>query len=230
MPIRISKVLSCVDGTFLQDPRFKGRLGDVVGVLTAMKEHPLANGPAWTMDVTIEDQGRVQVIPMAPDRFLSDEEYRQSFASPLCFAQLDMTPAQKEPSRGPQEARNIWLYRDALYVTERTPKESELDEVVLRIKSLHFQDDEALKRLREQVANFEAIERNLAAHPVREAIPDDVKLLVWTRDGGACIKCGSTVELQFDHIIPLSRGGGDQAENIQLLCRSCNLAKGPRLV
>jgi len=101
---------------------------------------------------------------------------------------------------------------------------------VLRIKSLHFQDDEALKRLRDQLANFEAIERNLATDSPRQAIPDDVKLLVWTRDGGACEKCGSAVELHFDHIIPLSRGGGDDAENIQLLCRSCNLAKGPRLV
>src|SRR5437763_14357608 len=160
MPIRISNVLSCVDGTFLQDPRVKGRPADVVGGLTAMKEHPLANGPARNMNVTIEDQGRVQVIPMALDRFLSDEEYRQSFASPLCFAQLDMTPAQKEPSRGPQEARNIWLYRDALYVTERTPKESELDEAVLRIKSLHVQDDAALTRLPARGPTFAPIERN----------------------------------------------------------------------
>ena len=167
---------------------------------------------------------------MLLERFLSAEEYQRSFQSPVSFAQLDMTPVAKEPRRGRQDAQSFWLYRDALYQTDRAPKESELEEVILRIKSLHFQDDEALKRLREQVANFEAIDRHLAADPLRQPIPDDVKLLVWTRDGGACVKCRSRVELQFDHIIPLSRGGGDHAENIQLLCRACNLAKGPRLV
>ncbi len=81
--------------------------------------------------------------------------------------------------------------------------------------------------LREEVANLEAITRR---ELTRQMIPDHVKLLVWARDGGSCIRCGSESDLQFDHIIPLSRGGGDQADNIQLLCRSCNLAKGPRLV
>ncbi len=41
----------------------------------------------------------------------------------------------------------------------------------------------------------------------RTAIPDDVKQYVWTRDGGRCRNCGSAVELQFDHIIPIALGG-----------------------
>jgi hypothetical protein len=230
MPIRVSKVLSCVDGTFVQDPRFKGLLGEIVGPLTSMKVHPLGNGPEWAVDVTIKDErGLKRFIPMALDRFLSAEEYQRSFTSPLCLAQLDMAPPIPEPRRS-DDPRSVWIYRDGIYVTERVPSESELEEVTLRIKSLHFQDDEDLKRLREEVSNFEAIEHNLETDPVRRSIPDDVKLLVWARDGGACVKCGAKGELQFDHIIPLSRGGGDHAENIQLLCRSCNLAKGPRLV
>ena len=49
--------------------------------------------------------------------------------------------------------------------------------------------------------------------------------LVWRRDGGKCRRCGSTEELQFDHIIPRSRGGSGRAVNVELLCRRCNLAK-----
>ena len=44
--------------------------------------------------------------------------------------------------------------------------------------------------------------------PRRGSIPDDLRLLVWTRDKGRYQKCGSTTELQFDHIIPVSLGGG----------------------
>jgi len=61
---------------------------------------------------------------------------------------------------------------------------------------------------------------------VRGAIPDDVRHLVWTRDGGRCRHCGSTVELQFDHIIPVSMSGSSQPENLQILCGPCNRRKG----
>jgi 5-methylcytosine-specific restriction endonuclease McrA len=49
--------------------------------------------------------------------------------------------------------------------------------------------------------------------------------LVWRRDGGKCRRCGSTHELQFDHIVPKSRGGAGCAANVELLCKRCNLSK-----
>lgn len=64
----------------------------------------------------------------------------------------------------------------------------------------------------------------------RSAIPDDLKMLVWTRDGGRCRKCGSNVELQFDHEIPVSKGGATSEQNLQLLCGPCNRAKGASII
>lgn len=32
--------------------------------------------------------------------------------------------------------------------------------------------------------------------------------------------------MEFDHIIPLSKGGKTELENLQLLCRNCNRKKG----
>ena len=61
-------------------------------------------------------------------------------------------------------------------------------------------------------------------------IPTAVKLAVWKRDGGCCVKCGSTDNLHFDHIIPYSKGGSSLvAENIQLLCARHNLEKRDRI-
>jgi len=51
------------------------------------------------------------------------------------------------------------------------------------------------------------------------------KKIVFTRDGGRCLCCGSTQSLEYDHIIPFSCGGSNDATNIQLLCKSCNRSK-----
>jgi hypothetical protein len=60
----------------------------------------------------------------------------------------------------------------------------------------------------------------------RRIIPTKVKLEVWKRDEGKCVKCGATEDLHFDHIIPWSKGGSSNtAENIQLLCGRHNLEK-----
>lgn len=53
--------------------------------------------------------------------------------------------------------------------------------------------------------------------------------VVLERDGWQCVMCGATSGLHYDHILPLSKGGGNQAENIQLFCKDCNLKKGNRI-
>jgi hypothetical protein len=85
------------------------------------------------------------------------------------------------------------------------------------------------RELSKQVENLVAATSESKA-PSRQQIPDDVKLAVWTRDGQACVVCQSTQELQFDHIIPFTSGGGNTVENIQLLCRLCNLKKSDKIV
>ena len=60
----------------------------------------------------------------------------------------------------------------------------------------------------------------------RQPIPKSVKMYVWQRDGGRCADCGSKEKLEYDHIIPLAKGGSNTERNIQLLCERCNRFKG----
>ena len=62
--------------------------------------------------------------------------------------------------------------------------------------------------------------------PRREYIPSDVKIFVWRRDEGRCVECGSQERLEYDHIIPITKGGSNTARNLQLLCERCNRKKG----
>jgi len=56
-------------------------------------------------------------------------------------------------------------------------------------------------------------------------IPDEIRSEVWYRDGGCCVMCNAAEYLEFDHIIPLSKGGSTSVENLQIMCRKCNSEK-----
>lgn len=61
--------------------------------------------------------------------------------------------------------------------------------------------------------------------PRTRYIPKDIRIIVWERDKGQCIECGTKDDLQFDHIIPFSKGGANTEKNLQVLCATCNRKK-----
>jgi len=65
------------------------------------------------------------------------------------------------------------------------------------------------------------------------SIPREVMLKVVRRDGQICQRCHEPVpddQVEFDHIIPFSKGGTSTAHNIRLLCRDCNRKKRDSLL
>lgn len=54
--------------------------------------------------------------------------------------------------------------------------------------------------------------------------------MIYKRDGNKCQYCGSTKHLTIDHIIPKSKGGGDNWSNLTIACSNCNTKKGDRLL
>ena len=54
---------------------------------------------------------------------------------------------------------------------------------------------------------------------------------LFARDGWRCVYCGTASgRLTLDHVIPRSRGGGSDWENVVTSCAPCNLRKGNRLL
>lgn len=72
--------------------------------------------------------------------------------------------------------------------------------------------------------NIDKIESAVRIETDRYISPE-VRREVWRRDQGRCVQCGSQLNLEFDHIIPVSKGGSNTSRNIQLLCENCNREK-----
>ena len=53
--------------------------------------------------------------------------------------------------------------------------------------------------------------------------------ILYRRQGGYCAGCDHHFQsrnLTMDHVVPSSKGGGDDISNLQLLCHACNQLKG----
>lgn len=104
------------------------------------------------------------------------------------------------------DTRSAWFFDKEIYVVEHPSR------------SRKYTDDQ----IRQLILEFANGRPNR-----RERIPESVRIEVWRRDGGMCARpgCGSREKLEYDHIIPLSKGGTNTARNIELLCEKHNREK-----
>lgn len=112
----------------------------------------------------------------------------------------------------------IWSYNGLFHLVDSWTETSK-DRRIFKFKLHSIQDDESDSL----IESFEPEQRRI--------IPSHIKLAVWKRDKGACVECGSTTNLHFDHVLPYSKGGTSDTEaNIQLLCMKHNIRKGAKLL
>lgn len=125
----------------------------------------------------------------------------------------------------PQAAKGIFgrVVTESLFLFEN---------VFYEVGGPYSEDDRKLllidfvKRRRRKVEQLRSeCNEGKATEIQRRPIPEEVRHEVWRRDQGKCVICGSNRDLEFDHIIPVVRGGSSTARNIQLLCETCNRRK-----
>lgn len=63
---------------------------------------------------------------------------------------------------------------------------------------------------------------------IRLPINSSLRKLIFERDLYRCINCGTHKSLSVDHIVPVSKGGGNEIKNLQTLCTTCNSSKGSK--
>ena len=100
------------------------------------------------------------------------------------------------PSQG-----DYWLYRG--FLVEFTGVYRSYGEIVLLVREIVLKREKRFEKLEKLVNLEERMKKAIRRVP----IPDDVKMFVWQRDQGRCVRCGRQENLEFDHVIPVAKGG-----------------------
>jgi 5-methylcytosine-specific restriction endonuclease McrA len=157
-------------------------------------------------------------------------EWRQACATYL--ESLHANPSYRQAAQEYFERQNReplmvfgwWVYRTMVV---RVGSIELTNERLLRIKQYILRREREVEKMQREVETLESC--GSLEQASREPIPEHVRLFVWRRDKGQCVRCGSLERLEFDHIIPVVAGGSNTERNIQLLCEPCNRSKSARV-
>jgi len=116
---------------------------------------------------------------------------------------------------------NFWFLKGYVYILFSKISEFSLIEQKLLINEFFDKERKKWEQLNRLYGNdtVDSIKEQ------RERIPEKIRIAVWRRDDGKCARCGSREKLEYDHIIPFSKGGSNSIRNIELLCEKCNRQK-----
>ncbi len=169
----------------------------------------------------LEQAGIVGPQIGAKQRTVRSFENMQSFEQYLQKIFAGIEPEERAAERRRQEEE----YQKMIKEYEQRKAEQEREEIAAKIKERYR------RRQLEKIVRQELIDSGelFGDKPKREKIPREIVDAVYSRDGGRCVECGSTENLQLDHIIPFSKGGATTLENLQLLCQKCNLDKSNKI-
>ncbi len=156
-------------------------------------------------------------------RFYTGKSYTQSEYEEEQYRSL-LAIQQNKPfivMNDNSKRKRWWMFKNEFYWEDEGYSETEVMALILdRIQQKKRKVENAIAR---------TSNREIKLSSGRQPIPDDVKMFVWQRDGGHCVKCGSQEKIEFDHIVPVAKGGSNTSRNIQLLCEKCNRSKGANL-
>ncbi|OYZ23902.1 MAG: hypothetical protein B7Y39_03280 [Bdellovibrio sp. 28-41-41] len=108
-----------------------------------------------------------------------------------------------------------------------------IGELFVKLCDLGLSEWDPSKPLKKKSAKFGAPQKTKsdvvagssnAADPLEKQskITTPARRFVFRRANNSCENCQSTFALEVDHIIPKSKGGSSNTENLRLLCKSCN--------
>lgn len=194
-------------------------------------------------DIEQEEVRKQREIDLVAEKILQKEKLKKIEEEKALIAEQERIKKTEEDRKKEEEkVKKNNLDREERIKIEAIKKEELLIEQKKRLDEEYKNriKFELLEKERRKSIESEAIQELLDAglidnnhytgKNIRESIPTDVKVSVWKRDKERCVNCFSNTNLEFDHIIPVSKGGANSIKNIQLLCRNCNRTKSNKIM
>jgi hypothetical protein len=167
--------------------------------------------------------GRIGRALNPPAGFVFSDPPDQQLSVPARLRFAYPSKIKRKEDVSPLRRARFFVFRNKLVRVEDAGHATR-GEILLRVKHKVLSQEKAFTNMTRAVELFDKMEGSRLVR--RLPISEDVRILVWRRDGGKCVVCGGQERLEFDHVIPVDKGGSSTARNIQLLCETCNRQKG----
>lgn len=152
--------------------------------------------------------------------------YGSQYASPKRLYgnfQHDMQRSENEPVKLDSYGQNdIWIFKGCGFRCAGSYSDDQFRLLILE------EFDKERRHFEKLRLKFDTLDVQESVQP-RPRISEKARIEVWRRDGGKCARCGSRERLEYDHIVPISKGGSNTTRNIELLCEKCNRSKGSKI-
>ena len=126
---------------------------------------------------------------LAIDYDVNPDQYEEQKSNPIFLEEIS------------GETYSFYLFHNKVIKVEEAWGVDD-DELLIRIKHFVLKQEKDFYKATKEVEAYERMSE--AQDAKREKISESVKLFVWQRDEGKCVKCGSNQKLEFDHIIPFA--------------------------
>lgn len=172
----------------------------------------------------VDNKAQLIKLPWTLSRMLSGRRYAVQSGRKIMelrWSKADMGAAQQAQETDPVEMlrdgkRSLWQFLGDFYWDDDGLDAEDVKALVLQRK----------RRLEQKLQSARSLMRaEENGRSTRVAPTTELRRAVFERDGGHCVECGGSFNLQYDHILPVAHGGATTLENLQLLCAECNRSK-----
>lgn len=172
----------------------------------------------------IDNKAQLVKLPWTLGRMLSGRRFAIQSGRKLIeprWSKAQVEAAQQVQASEPVHMwrdgrRNLWQFLDDFYWDDDGLGAEDVKALVLQRK----------RRLEQKLQSARSLMRaEENGRPTRAPVPTELRRAVYERDGGRCVECGGSFDLQYDHILPVAHGGASTLQNLQLLCADCNRRK-----
>lgn len=203
------------------DPKVKSKLGlDVLSDKEAIKlirdKKKFACKPCWELKYCPYGP-LVEQFPTLPFTVAQSLEHQRNYKQFIASGMFGNEPLTKE--RAEDYEKMIANFNPADYAQEIHPEIEEMRCTVFNHLCPVFY-------CAEPFAETATVRRR------GRYIPFNIKMRVVRRDNYTCQSCGKHLldnEVEFDHIIPISKGGSTEEHNLRLTCFDCNRDKNNKV-
>lgn len=209
----------------------------IVPIYSSYKEHERRQ--EFLAERARQDRERQEYLRKKEEenkRYIAERERIHALEQPLVDAVIKLEKSMQKAVRPTALEKDIIVLRDIITDLEQNHAEVHIRRDYYWTLSRAEKKYTQMKTWEAQIAKKAPVQTQKPKKPVnpeRKKMTASLRYEILKRDGFRCQICGRSADdgivLHVDHIIPVSKGGKTEPDNLRTLCQDCNLGKRDKL-